>query len=76
MKAKIYVSLLNEGVSTYKYILAERIRDTIYTISEDNDYDSEDEEWEFIPGTTVVVEMKKFQDGTSDLVAIKEYSKM
>ena len=75
MKERICVSLLNEGVPTYKYILAERVNDTIYIISEDNEHDPEDEEWEFLPGTTVVVEIKTFQDGTSDLVAIKEYSK-
>ncbi len=76
MKEKICVSLLHEGVQTYKYIFAERVSDTIYIISEDNEHNPEDEEWEFLSGTTVVVEMKTFQDGTRDLVAIKKYHKL
>lgn len=67
----IYVQLLNEGSEVYRPVLSKKINDFLYELL-DNNYDPEDEEWEFLPGTIVVVE-EKILSGEKELVAIKEY---
>lgn len=67
----IYVQLLNEGSEVYRPVLSKKINDFLYELL-DNNYDPEDEEWEFLPGTIVVVE-EKILSGKKELVAIKEY---
>ena len=66
----IYVQLLNEGSEVYRPVLSKKINDFLYELL-DNNYDPEDEEWEFLPGTIVVVE-EKILSGEKELVAIKE----
>lgn len=67
----IYVQLLNEGSEVYRPVLSKKINDFLYELL-DNNYDPEDEEWEFLPRTIVVVE-EKILSGEKELVAIKEY---
>jgi hypothetical protein len=75
----VYVYLLNEGVDCWRPVPAVKVNDSIYILQGFDIYDPDDEEWEFPPGTRVLVEEKEFFDGKSNykkLAAIaKEYSK-
>lgn len=72
METIIYVKLLNEGTEAYRPVSVINIKDNIYKILESNNYDKDDEEWEFIPGDSVVCEYKKTSDGEL-LVATSKY---
>ena len=72
MNTTIYIKLLDEGSDAYRPVIAEKIDKNIYKISDGNSYDSEDETWEFIPGTIVWVERKKLSNENL-LVAIRKY---
>jgi hypothetical protein len=50
---EIHVMLLNEGVTTAKSVMARALANGNYKILRPDDYDPEDEEWEFVPGTIV-----------------------
>lgn len=50
---EIHVRLLNEGVDTVKRVPARALDNNEYRIILPEDYDAEDEEWEFTPGTIV-----------------------
>ena len=65
----IYISLLDEGTSVYRPVMAEKISKDIYKIKSDF-YDSKDEDWEFLPGSLVCVELKELS-GQEVLVATK-----
>lgn len=65
----IYVRLLGEGVQVYRPVSSLQITSNVYVIGGYEAYDPEDEEWEFIPGTLVVVEERVFE-GEAILVAI------
>ena len=65
----IYVRLLREGVQVYRPVPASQIALDVYVIGAYEDYDPEDEEWEFLPGTHVVVE-KRVLEGETVLAAI------
>lgn len=71
MEKKIYIQLLEEGTKVYKPVPAIEIENNIYEVQGFEIYDPEDEVWEFLPGTNVLVEEQNF-DGTNVLVAIKE----
>jgi hypothetical protein len=64
----VYVKLLNEGTEVYRPVVANKIQDNIYQLIEQN-YDSEDEHWEFLPGSIVIVEERSLS-GSNVLVAI------
>ena len=64
-----YVRLLGEGVQVYRPVPALKKASNVYVIGGVDIYDPEDEEWEFLPGTHVVVE-KRMLEGESVLVAI------
>ena len=49
----IHIKLLNEGTDTVRRAYAERIYENTYKILQPDDYDAQDEEWEFLPGTIV-----------------------
>ena len=66
----IYIQLLEEGTKVYRPIKAVEITQDVYRILESNEYDAEDEIWEFLPGSNVMVE-EKILSGKSVLVAIK-----
>ena len=68
---EIYIQLLGEGTKVYRPVPAIKIDNDIFKIGGDGIHDPEDEEWEFKPGTIVIVERKKLE-GKNVLVAIKE----
>lgn len=49
----IYIRLLDEGTTVYRPTGAEELGDGIYRVLATPDYDTEDETWEFPPGTLV-----------------------
>ena len=68
---RVYVKLLNEGSVAYRPVSAYIIKKNIYKIDGSECYNPEDEEWEFLPNTCVLVEEKNLS-GENVLVAIKE----
>ncbi len=69
MTKNIYIQILGEGTIVYRPVPAHKIEDNIYEIEGHDIYDPEDENWEYLPGTHVIVE-KRNLDGTEVLVAI------
>jgi hypothetical protein len=63
--------LLNEGVDCWRPVKATKISESVYVIEGIENYDPDDEEWEFLPGSRVFVENHKFSSGATHLVAIK-----
>jgi hypothetical protein len=49
----VYVPLLNEGTSVVRPTQGIRLSGDIYRVLPTPDYDPNDEEWEFPPGTSV-----------------------
>lgn len=70
MKTQIFVYLLNEGTDVWRPVEATRIGSNVYILHGEDIYDPEDEEWEFLPGSHVLVEEKTLSSGKC-LVAIK-----
>ncbi len=68
---KIYIQLLNEGTKVYRPVPAIMIENCIYKVKGEDIYDPDTEEWEFLPGTIVIVE-EQFLSEEYVLVAIKE----
>ena len=68
---KIYVNVLNEGVFVVRPADAIEISPNVYRILESNIYNPEDEDWEFLPGTTVECR-EELREGKKILVAKKE----
>lgn len=74
----IYVQLHNDGVKGYRPVPSIKISDNIYILGITDNYGSDDEKWEFIPGNTVEVQYKRLSStGEKEpvKVAIKEVSK-
>jgi len=69
MKSTVYIRLLDEGVKAYRPASALHVTSNIYVIDDVDTYDPEDEKWEFLPGTRVVVE-ERVLEGETVLVAI------
>ncbi len=65
----IYVRLLDEGTDAFRPTLADRTSDGFYRLRPTEDYDSEDERWEFLPGQVVRCQRVKLHGGER-LVAI------
>lgn len=57
----IYVFLPDEGVDTWRPVLAEHVRDNVYRIADQRQPD--DEVWEFRPGAVVVCEYRELSGG-------------
>jgi hypothetical protein len=74
MEKKIYIQLLNEGTKVYRPVSAFEIGNNVYEVQDREIYNPDDEVWEFIPGTFVIVEEQN-HDGEIILVAIKEQEK-
>ncbi len=70
MEEKIYIKLLGEGTTVYRPVNAMKIDKKIFKISSNMVYDSDDEVWEFLPGSTVLVKELTLE-GERVLVAIK-----
>lgn len=63
----IYVRLLNEGTEVFRPVLSQELRPMVFVLGAD-EYDPDDEEWEYPPGTLVCVEVHQFEDGLQRLV--------
>ena len=68
-RATIYVRLLGEGVPVLRPVPATVLSTNTFRVEATEDYDSDDEAWEFPPGTTVRCE-KQSKDGDTMLVAV------
>ena len=73
MEKIIYIQLLDEGTIAYRPVPAREIENNIYEMGGYDIYDPEDEVWEFLPGTYVLVE-EQYRGGKKLLVAIKQQS--
>ena len=49
----IYIPLLNEGTSVVRPTQAVKLGENLYRVLPTQDYDPNDEEWEFPPGSVV-----------------------
>lgn len=49
----IYIPLLNEGTSVVRPAQAVKLDENLYRVLPTQDYDPNDEEWEFPPGSVV-----------------------
>lgn len=67
-KETIYIELLNEGTSVWRPTSALRVGPHTYVVLPTPDYDPEDEEWRFPPGS-VVVGQRQTKSGGDILVA-------
>jgi len=52
---EIYVRLLGEGTTVYRPVKAIENVDSTFTIVGEDDINCDDEEWEFRPGSRVIV---------------------
>ncbi len=68
-KETIYIELLNEGTSVWRPTSALQIGPHVYVVLPTPNYDPEDEEWKFPPGSLVVGQMQT-KSGGDVLVAI------
>jgi len=73
MERIIYIQLLDEGTKVYRPVPSCEIENNIYEVGGFEIYDPEDEVWEFLPGTYVLVEEQSL-DEENVLVAIKAQS--
>jgi len=69
MEKTVYVQLLEEGTIAYRPVSAIEVEKGVFEITGFDAYDPEDEVWEFLPGTCVLVEEKNLS-GENVLVAI------
>jgi hypothetical protein len=67
---EIYVRLLDEGTEVYRPVRAKHLGSLIYLIDPQSPYNSDDETWEFPPGSRVAV-TNKLLSGEEKLVAIR-----
>ncbi len=70
MKKNIYVRLLGEGTVVYRPVLAIEISENLYKIQGKEIHDPDDEAWEFLPESVVVVQRQELE-GEQVFTAIK-----
>jgi hypothetical protein len=66
----VSVPLLNEGTSVVRPTQGVKLGDNVYRVLPTRDYDPDDEEWEFPPGSVVECILET-RDGQEILVARK-----
>lgn len=64
--ATIYMPLLNEGTDVWRPVEVTPLQGAVYRVEGPM---PADEEWEFVPGTIVQCQWKKFSDGEDGLIA-------
>ena len=69
-KVQVYVRLLNEGTDVFRPTQAIEIGKGLFELMAAPHYDSEGEEWEFLPGAIVCIEIRHGASGNFPL-AIK-----
>ena len=72
MEYIIYIRLLEEGTTAYRPVSATKIGENVFQIKGFDTYDPEDEIWEFLPGSTVLVEEQTLSN-KKVLVAIAQH---
>ena len=70
MTTTIYIPLLNEGTPVSRPTEGKLVSGRIYEVIATDDYDSDLEEWEFPPGTTVECKIE-IEDGKEFLKAVR-----
>lgn len=73
MENTIFIQLLGEGTAVYRPVTAKKIESNVFIVGGDDVYDPDDENWEFPPGSVVIVQEKELE-GEKVLVAIHERS--
>jgi hypothetical protein len=66
----VYVRLLDEGTDVFRPTLADGTSDGFYKLRPTENYDSDDEHWEFLPGQIVRCQLIKLHGGER-LVAVE-----
>lgn len=69
--ALVFVDLPDEATPTIRPTNAEVLGGNLYRLLPTERYDPENEEWEFLPGTIVVCEMRMTGEGARALIAVK-----
>jgi len=59
----IYVRLLDEGTDVFRPVSAKSLGGDMYELITPHDYDPEDEQWEFKPGSRVRAMVRQGNDG-------------
>ena len=68
---KIFVYLLNEGTDVWRPTLGRKVDNMIFEVLPTPEYEAQDEEWEFVPGTIVECE-ERHLGGDRVLVAVRQ----
>ena len=71
----VYIPLLNEGTSVVRPTQAVKLGESLYRVRPTEDYDPNDEEWEFPPGSVVECVLET-QSGREILVARRRASEV
>lgn len=75
MSETIYVHLLDEEIDVWRPVPARRVQDNVYVVEGEDIYDPATEEWEFRPGSRVIVEPQTkqgdFNRPSTVLVAVR-----
>lgn len=69
METDVYVRLFGEGICVYRRLPATHVAEDVYVIGGDDLYEPEEEHWEFVPGSAVIVKTQLVQ-GDEVLVAV------
>lgn len=59
----VYVELLDEATPTLRPAAAVPVENNLYRLLANADYDPEDEDWDFLPGSLVRLEKEPISDG-------------
>lgn len=65
----IYIPLLEEGTEVFRPTKARKLGDLTYEVLKPDDYNPEDENWEYPPGSLVKCELQ-VRDGKEILIAV------
>lgn len=68
----IYIQLLNEGLITARPAYGQYIEANVFRVLQPEDYDPEDEEWEFVPGSIVRCQETDWGDGRILYLAVEK----
>ncbi|MEZ4287767.1 MAG: hypothetical protein R3A47_06400 [Polyangiales bacterium] len=70
IELRVFVQLLNEGTVVFRPTWARPLAPSVVELLTPEDYDQDDEEWEFKPGSIVKIETR-FVDGEEIYVAVR-----
>ena len=68
-RVDIWIPLLNEGTIASRPTKAEKVGDGLYRVLATPDYDPQDEEWAYPPGSIVRCTLTTADDGEAYLLA-------